>query len=515
MHSPFLSLPEHESTCESVIGDVSDSSDMLYQLARVKYCAMLLATDALIGVVMDSLRVNELWADTLLLVTSVNGGEIERGANNYPLRGSAGEVHDGNGRVLAMLSGGVMDTVKMDTDNAHLVSSLDWTPTLLEFAGITSAKCWDPSWASWDGLSQYTSIMSSNKHGHGNGNIETSVENPLSALSAEVQFDIDVSADIGALVRTALVLDVKEAGEGMSVLLSHQHAMYKYVKMDTGDSGKLSKLDVFVAMENPSDSWSRPHGEDIYVFGGDENDALWPVMRFSQPIDGEYLFDLTHDESEIHNLLQPELPGFDAELNVLLVSNAQRAVKQFLAADQLFCPEIEFLHEALSKGVPSTENEALGPFLSDDEYDELIHDAFVDSPYPDPLGRIYQNEWIRPDLVTEESDQSGELKEKVVAPVKVGEGEGEEAEDVAKKGTPLEWWGVLLIVMAAISISVPITVAMMRCCRDVDAEDDTPRGRGAAMAWRRKQCQVNYQTFAAEPEGSTPSPPFSKPRVTL
>ena len=56
--------------------------------------------------------------------------------------------------------------------------------------------------------------------------------------------------------------------------------------MDQGD-----KLEFLV--ENPSDVWSRPHGQDIYVFDSDEDDALWAVMRFSQPVDGKYLFDLS------------------------------------------------------------------------------------------------------------------------------------------------------------------------------------------------------------------------------
>merc|ERR1712013_38521 len=146
------------------------------------------------------------------------------------------------------------------------------------------------------------------------------------------------------------------------------------------------------------------------------------------------------------------------------------------------------------------ETEALGPFLSDDEYDELIHNAFVDSPYPDPLGRIYQNLWLRPDLdladsaSDSDSVDSVELKEKVVSPVKVGEGE-KESTAVARRGTPLEWWGVLLIVMAAVSISVPITVAMMRCCRNVDATPRRGRGRSVEPLCKDKQCQPNYRTL--------------------
>merc|ERR1719320_1688346 len=82
MHSPFLELSQFEAQCAALVE--YDSGDALYQLARNKYCAMLLATDELVGVVMDSLRANELWSNTLMFVSSVNGGEIERGANNYP-----------------------------------------------------------------------------------------------------------------------------------------------------------------------------------------------------------------------------------------------------------------------------------------------------------------------------------------------------------------------------------------------------------------------------------------------
>ena len=84
-----------------------------------------------------------------------------------------------------------------------------------------------------------------------------------------------------------------------------------------------------------------------------------------------------HDELEIHNLLQFKLPGFAAELNALLVQKAQRAVRQFLAADQLFCPRPSFCTSPLDQGVPAEEDESLAPFLRYDEYDRRIHDDHV------------------------------------------------------------------------------------------------------------------------------------------
>lgn len=59
---------------------------------RSKYCQMTLLTDKLVGDMIDSLKSNGLWDNTLVVFTTDNGGHTATGASNYPYRGTKGDV---------------------------------------------------------------------------------------------------------------------------------------------------------------------------------------------------------------------------------------------------------------------------------------------------------------------------------------------------------------------------------------------------------------------------------------
>ena len=62
---------------------------------------------------MASLREQGLYEDTLVVFTTDNGGETARGASDYSFRGTKGELWEGNTRVLASLSGGVLEKLDL------------------------------------------------------------------------------------------------------------------------------------------------------------------------------------------------------------------------------------------------------------------------------------------------------------------------------------------------------------------------------------------------------------------
>ena len=105
----------------------------------MKYCENLLYTDAIIGDIMRKLRENhEFWSNTLVVFSTDNGGDIGEGGCNYPLRETKATLFDGNTRTIALVSGGVIPHKLKGSKRASLFSALDWTPTLLVFAGLLS-----------------------------------------------------------------------------------------------------------------------------------------------------------------------------------------------------------------------------------------------------------------------------------------------------------------------------------------------------------------------------------------
>jgi len=92
---------------------------------------LLLSVDYAIHKVMEELRRSELYSNSLVLVTTDNGGEAWD--SNSPLRGTRDTVYEGGIRGAAFLSSPLLGRSYTYTGLMHLV---DWTPTLLHAAGL-------------------------------------------------------------------------------------------------------------------------------------------------------------------------------------------------------------------------------------------------------------------------------------------------------------------------------------------------------------------------------------------
>jgi arylsulfatase A-like enzyme len=89
-----------------------------------------------VGQVLDTLRELKLDANTLVIFTSDNGGPVNQGADNTPLRGSKGSTLEGGIRVctLAWWPGSVPAGSQTKAITAHM----DWLPTFGSLAGSKS-----------------------------------------------------------------------------------------------------------------------------------------------------------------------------------------------------------------------------------------------------------------------------------------------------------------------------------------------------------------------------------------
>lgn len=95
----------------------------------------IMEVDWSVGQVLDTLRELKLDSNTLVIFTSDNGGPLQVGSNNKPLRGGKGSTLEGGMRVctIAWWPG----RVKAGAATALITSHMDWLPT---FAALAAAK---------------------------------------------------------------------------------------------------------------------------------------------------------------------------------------------------------------------------------------------------------------------------------------------------------------------------------------------------------------------------------------
>ena len=115
-----------------------------------KYGEMMVALDAAIGRVLQTLSHTGLARDTMVVFTSDNGGE--RFSYSWPFAGSKGELLEGGLRIplLARWPG----HIKAGSRSAESMIHMDWLPTLLAAAGARP----DPDYPS-DGMNMLPALL--------------------------------------------------------------------------------------------------------------------------------------------------------------------------------------------------------------------------------------------------------------------------------------------------------------------------------------------------------------------
>ena len=102
---------------------------------RRTYAAMVYAVDRGVAQIVKTLKANKQFDNTLIVFLSDNGGSLDHGSSNYPLKGTKGDTWEGGFRVPMFMHWPkcVAAGVKFD----HPVSSLDLYPT---FVALAKAK---------------------------------------------------------------------------------------------------------------------------------------------------------------------------------------------------------------------------------------------------------------------------------------------------------------------------------------------------------------------------------------
>lgn len=112
-------------------------TDHIEDGARSAYAAMVVGMDEGIGKVIQSLKSQNLYENTLIVFYSDNGGHIN-GANSMPFRGHKGMLFEGGIRVPFLVSW--PKGIKHPHRYPNAVTALDIFPTALAAAGIEQEK---------------------------------------------------------------------------------------------------------------------------------------------------------------------------------------------------------------------------------------------------------------------------------------------------------------------------------------------------------------------------------------
>merc|ERR1712157_565198 len=108
---------------------------------RQKYCLSVVYLDIAIGRILDSLKTNGMYENSVIGMMGDNGPQIldlcgnpghHIGAGSaYPLRGGKYTLFQGGINTMALIAGGVINEQFKAHKSSVVMATVDWLPTLL------------------------------------------------------------------------------------------------------------------------------------------------------------------------------------------------------------------------------------------------------------------------------------------------------------------------------------------------------------------------------------------------
>lgn len=121
---------------------ITDGKTIKQCCFRQYYSAMTNLVDQHLGLIIDALKAKGMYENTLITLSSDNGGPIYRdgaaGGNNYPLRGGKKSNFEGGVRVNALVSGGFLPPASRGTTLTEWAAMEDLFTTYCGLAGVST-----------------------------------------------------------------------------------------------------------------------------------------------------------------------------------------------------------------------------------------------------------------------------------------------------------------------------------------------------------------------------------------
>jgi arylsulfatase A-like enzyme len=197
-HLPLQAPPEAEYSryCASVNGSLPLGEK------RHTFCTMMARLDAAIGDFVKMLKAKGIWEDTILWVTSDNGGMTHWGptwfeasvASNYPLRGGKATLFEGGMRTVSFVTGGFLPDSASGAVRHELIQHVDVAETLAQLGGANLG-------ASSDGYNVWETIA------HGEASPRTEVPLNIDASVPGKNFSALIQRN-WKLIHTSLLLEL-------------------------------------------------------------------------------------------------------------------------------------------------------------------------------------------------------------------------------------------------------------------------------------------------------------------
>ena len=151
-----------ENKCGNVTSYInSNETDRKAFRCRNAYYATINILDDIINNIVNKLKSNNLWNNTLFVLTADNGGCVrisENAGNNYPMRGGKYSPFEGGIRGTAFVSGGYLPKLQYGKKLDSIMHVVDWYITFCLLAGNSKEFC-------------YKDVKSENYNNNNNNNI--------------------------------------------------------------------------------------------------------------------------------------------------------------------------------------------------------------------------------------------------------------------------------------------------------------------------------------------------------
>ena len=271
MHDPFYEDDDRYASGipKEYVGDTmyDEIQDGVVGRKRRQYAMALYLMDEAVGDIETAIEDAGQHSNTYFIFTSDNGGCKESGGRNGPLRGNKGTLFEGGTKVDAMIYSKLLSSKQRGATYGGLMHVVDWFPTMLDMAGITSYKVasgWELDGVShWDYMSDLDS-----------SDDDVSSDSPRSTMLYGYYADVSgVSLPTTTPVRAV------------------RNAQYKYIESNVDDE--------YMGWDNTDEA----EDDDGYLekLGSCEQSNSWKLGTW-----GAYLFDLVNDPYETTNLVDDE-----------------------------------------------------------------------------------------------------------------------------------------------------------------------------------------------------------------